>query len=245
MRALLPNPAENADVHAHYAENWLAEGGLRVNFVESADGAATQDGLSQALQTPGDNRVFAAMRDLADIVLVGAGTARAERYRPVRMSGRRAQARERYGMASSLPTAVVSRSLDLGWLTEPAAGVPRTIVLTCAAADPARRAALERLADVLVCGADDVDLRTVRAALAERGLTRVLCEGGPHLFADAVRAGVVDEVCLSMTPMLSGPGAGRIVAGERLDAPSRLRLIGLLEEEGALFCRYVVEHSAG
>jgi riboflavin biosynthesis pyrimidine reductase len=241
VRALLPNPAENADVHAHYAETWLAEGGLRVNFVESVDGAATQDGLSQALQTPGDNRVFAALRDLADIVLVGAGTARAEGYRPVRVSGQRAEARERYGLAPSLPTAVVSRSLDLGWLTEPAPGVPRTIVLTSAAADPARRAALDSVADIAVCGADEVDLRAVRAALAERGLTRVLCEGGPHLFAAAVRAGVVDEVCLSMTPMLSGPGAGRIVAGERLDAPSGLRLIGLLEEDGALFCRYVVE----
>ena len=78
MRALLPRFADDPDVHAHYARDWVARGGVRVNFVSAADGAVTADGKSKGLQTPGDNRVFAALRDLADVVLVGAGTAVAE-----------------------------------------------------------------------------------------------------------------------------------------------------------------------
>jgi riboflavin biosynthesis pyrimidine reductase len=245
MRVLLPAPPEPADpvdVHEFYADGWLADGGVRVNFVASADGAATEGGLSRGLQTPGDNRVFAALRDLADVVLAGAGTVRAEGYAAITVSDRRRTVRERYGLRPTLPTAVVSRSLlldpgdELFTATPP--GAP-TIVLTCAGADPARRAELELVADVVVCGDENVDLAAGRTALRERGLTRVLCEGGPILFAQLADAGVVDELCLSITPMLTGPGARRIVAGVPWSGdPRPLRLAGLLEEDGALFCRY-------
>src|SRR5581483_9874314 len=89
----------------------------------------------------------------------------------------------------------------------------RTVVLTCAAAPPDRRRALERVADVAVCGDEAVDPALARAALEERGLTRIVCEGGPTAFTEFAVAGVVDELCLSVTPYLAGPAPGRIVAG--------------------------------
>jgi riboflavin biosynthesis pyrimidine reductase len=78
----------------------------------------------------------------------------------------------------------------------------------------------------------------VRHALEERGLTRILSEGGPSVFADLARHGVVDELCLSITPILGGPGPGRISAGTEWPSPLPLTLLGLLEEDGSLFCRY-------
>jgi riboflavin biosynthesis pyrimidine reductase len=246
MRALLPAPVEDVDVHAFYADHWLDDGGLRVNFVASADGAATEDGLSGGLQTPGDNRVFAALRDLADVVVAGANTVRAEGYSAITVSPHRQGIRQRHGLRSTLPTAVISRSLRLDPADELFVGAPAdapTIVLTCAAADPAQRAGLERVADVIVCGDETVDFAAAQVALRERGLTRVLCEGGSILFAQLAAADVVDELCLSLTPLLAGPGARRVVAGEPwADAPIPLALAGLLEEDGALFCRYRLEH---
>jgi riboflavin biosynthesis pyrimidine reductase len=245
MRALLPAPAEDVDVHAWYAEGWLADGGVRVNFVASADGAATEDGLSRGLQTPGDNRVFAALRDLADVVLAGAGTVRAEGYAAITVGDRRQAIRTQHGLRPVLPTAVVSRSLRLDPAHElftSAAPDARTIVLTCAAADPALRTELGRVADVVVCGDETVELAGACTALRERGLTRVLCEGGSILFAQLAEADVVDELCLSITPVLTGPGARRVVAGQPWPGdPRRLGLAGLLEEDGALFCRYRLE----
>jgi len=244
MRALVPSLADDVDVHAFYAADWLTGGGLRVNFVASVDGAATADGASRGLQTPGDNRIFAALRDLADVVLVGAGTVRTEGYAAIAVSERRRALRAEYGLRATLPTAVVSRSLRLDPAADLFVSVPgeaRTIVLTCAAGDPAVRAQLERVADVVVCGEQSVDLAAAREALAERGRTRILCEGGPMLFADLARAGVVDELCLSVSPLLAGPGARRIVAGDPWgDGPRQLILTGLLEEDGALFYRYRV-----
>ena len=247
MRALLPRPAADdpaVDVHAHYARDWLEAGGLRVNFVSSADGAATTDGLSRGLQTRGDNTVFAALRDLADVVLAGAGTVRAEGYAAIDLSARRTALRRDHGLREHLPTAVVSRSLRLdpsAPLFTQAPAQARTIVLTCGASDPAVRAALEQVADVVLCGDTTVDLELARRELERRGLVRILNEGGPTLFGDLAGAGVVDELCLSITPLLAGPGAQRVVGGLPWSGPPRpLQLVGLLEEDGALFCRYTV-----
>ncbi|MDT4936680.1 MAG: hypothetical protein QOG80_351 [Pseudonocardiales bacterium] len=242
MRALLPVVQDDVDVHAWYARNWLDKGGVRVNFVSSADGAATADGLSGGLQTPGDNAVFAALRDLADVVLVGAGTARAEGYRGIQLSERRRALRHDLGLAEDPPVAVVTRSLRL----DPAAelfsrGSQRTIVITTESADQLARRQLEEVADVVIAGDVDVDLRAAHAALVERGHIRILCEGGPMLFGDLARSAVVDELCLSLTPVLAGPGARRIIAGEMWsNDPHPLVLDSVLEEDGALFLRYLV-----
>lgn len=248
MRALLPQPdvavavAVDVDVHAYYAADWLDAGGLRMNFVASVDGAATESGVSRGLQTPGDNRVFGALRDLADVVLVGAGTTRIEGYGPIKVSARRRGVRREHGFAEALPVAVVSRSLRLDPTAALFTGAPsdaRTIVITCAAADREMRRRLDEVADVVVCGELAVDLPAARAELEKRGHARILSEGGPTLFAQMAHAGVVDELCLSITPLLTGPGARRITAGELWPGDTiALRLTGLLEEDGALFCRY-------
>ena len=243
MRALLPEAAEKVDLPRHYARDWLDVGGVRANFISSVDGAVTVAGLSRGLQTPGDNRVFAVLRDLADAVLVGAGTARLEGYAVVRLSTRRRAVRREFGLDETLPTVVVSHSLQVDPRSALfAASGPRTIVITRAAADQSVRAQLESVADVLVCGDEVVDLGAARLALAERGLTRLVCEGGPTLFAGLAQAGLVEELCLTVSPQLAGPGAGRIVGGPGwpLDMAGRnpLRLEGLLVEDEALFCRY-------
>jgi riboflavin biosynthesis pyrimidine reductase len=245
MRALIPlSPADDVDVHAFYARGWLDRGGLRINFVSSVDGGATADGVSGGLQTPGDNTVFAALRDLADVVVAGAGTVRTEGYRAVKLSDRRTALRLEHGLKPLLPVAVVSRSLRLdptSALFTDAQPDARTIVLTCEAGDADVRSALDNVTDVILCGDDDVDLAVARRALEDRGLTRILSEGGPTLFGDLANAGVVDELCLSLSPLLAGPGARRIIAGELWSgAPVRLELTGLLEEDGALFLRYGV-----
>jgi riboflavin biosynthesis pyrimidine reductase len=242
VRALLPPGNEDVDLHAVYAKDWLEPGGLRVNFVSSVDGAAQADGKSKGLQTPGDNRVFATLRDLADVVLAGAGTAVAEGYRPIVVSARRRTIRREHGLRETLPTAVASRTLRLDPAHDLFAGASaeaRTIVLTCKAAPADRREALEQVADVALCGDDDVEPARMRAALEERGLTRILSEGGPSSFAQLAAApGVVDELCLSLSPLLAGPGPGRITSGPPWPRARDLELTGLLEEDGALFLRY-------
>lgn len=242
MRALLPEPAEDVDVHAFYAADWLEHGGLRVNFVSAVDGAAQADGRSEGLQTKGDNRVFAALRDLADVVVAGAGTVTIEGYRAVRVSPERAEVRRAHGMRDVLPTAVISRSLRLdpdSALFPESRSDARTIVLTCEAAPADRRAALEKVADVAICGGELVEAALAKAALQERGLTRILSEGGPIAFGYLLEGEVVDELCLSLTPILVGPGPTRITAGPTLwEQPVGMQLAGLLEEDDALFLRY-------
>lgn len=244
MRTLVPSsePQVTADLHAPYTAGWLEPGGLRVNFVASADGAIAATGRSRGLQTPGDNAIFAALRDLADVVLIGAGTARTEGYGALSQSPRRRAIRSGFGLAPDLPIAVITHSLGLDPTSELFTGAPaeaRTIVFTRAAADPAQHAELAAVADIVVCGQDTVDLGEVRRVLAQRGLRRILCEGGPSLFASLALAGEVDELCLSVTPLLAGPGSGRVTAGPEWPGdPRPLELIGLLEEDGALFARY-------
>ncbi|MGI8679542.1 MAG: dihydrofolate reductase family protein [Jatrophihabitans sp.] len=243
MRALIPALDDNVDVHGHYASGWLDRGGIRANFVCSVDGAVHSAGVSRGLQTRGDNTVFGVLRDLADVVLVGAGTAVAEVYAPARFSERRRGIRRELGLRASMPVAVLSRTLRLdpnSPLFADATSEDRTIVLTCAAADHVARRALQRVADVVECGDEMVDSVLLRRALEERGLTRILSEGGPTVFGGLVRDGVVNELCLSVTPLLVGAGPGRIVNGRDWPAPEALSLAGMLEDDSALFLRYAI-----
>jgi 5-amino-6-(5-phosphoribosylamino)uracil reductase len=203
--------------------------------VSSIDGAISAAGLSRGLQTPGDNRVFAALRDLADVVLVGAGTATVEKYRPAALSAERVALREELGLDAALPVAVVSGRLRIDADAALYAD-PSTLIFTTERADltPTRHIA----AEVVVCGREQVDVGSAVAALRARGLRRIVCEGGPTLFASMVDAGLVDEVCVSVSPILAGPGAGRLSAGADWERARRVRLSGLLEEDGALFARY-------
>jgi riboflavin biosynthesis pyrimidine reductase len=213
---------------------------VRANMVASLDGAAVIDGLSAGLSSPGDRRVFWALRALADVIVVGAGTARAEGYHPTRMKEPWASLALRTGRPAAPPLALVSLSLDLDPAAPLIAGAPpdaRTIIITSHASPADRRAALAKAADVIVAGDSRVDLRAAFAALAMRGLPRVLCEGGPRLLSDIAAGGLLDELCLTLSPVLAGPGPDRILAGTRFPA-QRLRLARLLEEDGVLFARY-------
>jgi riboflavin biosynthesis pyrimidine reductase len=240
MRCLFPSGPDVDDVLALYAEGWLPVGGLRANVVTSVDGAVAIDGLSRGLQTPGDNQIFAALRDLADVVVVGARTTETERYRPALLSAVSVTRRAALGLSTLLPIAVLSRTLTI----DPKADLfadPTTIVFTTTQANQAN---LEEIrAEVIVCGNEEVDLSAILTLLRSRGMTRILCEGGPTLLASFARAGLVDELCLTISPLLAGPGAGRMLAGAEWTGTRALKLVGLMEEEGATFHRYRVIHS--
>lgn len=243
MRRLLPiadGLLDDAGLDQAYAEESLDF--LRINFVTSADGAASLDGRAGGLGSATDQQVLRLLRDRSDAIMVGAGTARAESYRPLRDEPTRSAARTARGLSRVPPLILVSQRLTVD-PTEPiiAKAVAPTVIVTCAGSDAGRRAALEAVTPVIVAGDDTVDLAVARMLLAERGLRRLVCEGGPTLFATALAAGIVDELCLTVSPMLTGPGAGRIVDGAVQIDPVRLRLRHLLEEDGYLFLRYAVE----
>src|SRR5215831_15109112 len=220
---------------------------LRANMVASMDGAATVEGRSGGLSNEADQQVFALLRAHADVILVGAGTARAEGYGPVRPESEGLRwAWLRDGRPPSPPIVVVTRALDLDLDSALIADAPphaATIVITTESALPARRdAAAARNTEVIVAGEASVDLKAAVDALAERGYQRISCEGGPHLLTQLANAGLLDELCLTISPLLAGPGADRIVVGG-LPMPGGatlpFTLAHALEDEGYLLCRYV------
>jgi riboflavin biosynthesis pyrimidine reductase len=240
VRRLLPGPAELDDAGLVEAYRLPDGRSLRVNFVASPDGAITVGGVSEGLGSPGDQRVFQALRALADVVLVGHGTASAEGYRPVTADSPVGRLRASIGRPPTASIAVVSRRASLDPGSRLVTGtVSPTILVTCAASDTARRAALaDAGVTVLVCGDDDVDLPLALDRLAELGHEQVLCEGGPQLLHAALTAGAVDELDLSIAPALVG-GESRLL-GAALPGPVRLELHQALEEDGFLFIRYGV-----
>lgn len=236
MRQLLPTYAAEVDLREAYAypsdRTWV-----RANMVSSLDGSAVQDGRSGALSGEADKAVFAALRGLCDAVLVGAGTARTEGYRAPRAKEGWAGHRAGLGQLPAPALVLASRRLDLDPGSELFTGDERTIVMTTARGDHAVKARLAEVADVVDAGDERLDLAEVVAQLAERGLTRVLCEGGPSLLGGVVGAGLLDELCLSLSPKVVGGDGTRIVHGDLSDAS--FRPAHLLEDEGVLFGRYV------
>jgi riboflavin biosynthesis pyrimidine reductase len=196
---------------------------LRVNFVSTVDGAAQgSDGVSTSINNDADKRVFDTLRRRADCLVVGAGTLRAEEYDIPR-----------------LPLVVVSRSADLPPTLRDA---PRgRILMATVASSEGLAAAREELGEdnVLVLGEDEIDLARLKSTLAERGWEEQLCEGGPSLFADLLAAGVVDELCWTVVPRLTGGDAVRMATGAEVDVALRPAL--LLEQDGTLLGRWLVQ----
>ncbi|WP_199547685.1 pyrimidine reductase family protein [Streptomyces sp. N35] len=254
MRSLFPVTDETAAGGPGEARKWsldeLAEryayppGGtpwLRANMVSTLDGAAQHDGRSQPISSDTDMRIFGTLRALADVVLVGAETVRLEGYRPARAREAFAARRAAAGQGPAPAIAVVSGSLDLDFslplFTEPL--VP-TLIVTGAEAPAHRMKAAEQAGARIVVAGDGarVDPAAAVRSLADLGFTRLLTEGGPRLLGQLVAAGVLDELCLTVSPMLAAGDAQRIAGGPYLPVPERLELASLLEEDGFLFCRY-------
>lgn len=240
MRQLYPPAPTDAaplDVATVYAyPHRLDRPWVRANMVSSIDGAGSVDGHSAGLSSPPDKQIFSLLRAQADVVLVGAGTARAEGYGPGRIRAEYAPLRASREQPADVPIAIVTQSLDLD-LSSALFRESRPIVVTSAAADATRLERLSDVADVVVAGEQHVDLEAAMSALRDRGLRRVLCEGGPHLLGDLVQAGLLDELCLSLSPLITAGTAPRIVAGDDVHASMTLR--SLLEDSGVLFARYV------
>lgn len=235
MRQLFPGPGGD---EVDLTEVYGSPPGVRLNMISSADGAATMGSTSGGLGGPADKAVFAALRSLCDVVLVAAGTVRAEGYGPARLSREVQEARLARGQAAIPPIAVVSRSGDLDYSSAffTQAAVP-PIVITGEAA----RAKMEPevpVAQVLTAGDDGVDVARAVAALADVGLRSVLAEGGPSFNGQLLATGLVDEFCLTLAPRVVGGDARRIVTGPPASAAVGWHLASVLEEDSYLFLRY-------
>ena len=221
---------------------------VMVNMVTSVDGATVVAGRSGGLGGPADRQVFRAIRGCADMILVGAGTVRAEDYRPPRSPEETvAASRAASGRSPRPRLVVVSASLDLDptapMFTDRDPVDPPPIVATVASAPTDRRARLEPVAELVACGETRVDLTGLLAVLDDIGARTVLCEGGPDLNHQLFAAGLVDELCISVSPKLVGGVSeeGRsLLAGPPLAAAARLVLDRVLTADGFLFCRYLV-----
>jgi len=235
VHRLWPQPSatdlDDAALAAHYA--WpeaRAVPYVRVNFVASLDGAVTVDGRSGGLGNAADKTVFHLLRELAEVVLVGAGTVRTEKYNGVQRNTR--------GRDTPPPVAVVTGTADL----DPASRlftdtVAPPLILTVESAPADRRAALaDAGGEVVVLPRLTPDV--LLAELGRRRLDRVLCEGGPSLLGALQAADAVDELCLTVSPLLVGGESGRIAHGPTGVPPRRMALVGALHADDALLLHY-------
>ena len=232
---------ELAELYA-YPENpprcWV-----RSNFITSLDGGATTDGRSGGLAGPGDKELFGLMRELADVVVVGAGTVRIENYAGAQLSAAARQARRTRRQAEVPVIAIVTQSgrLDRDMLVFTKTEVP-PLVLTCRAAAAETRMHLAGLADVLDCSDTEpgtVEVSAILAVLASRGMLRVLTEGGPRLHSTFIENGELDELCVSVAPVLVGGQARRIATGPGQVLTKMRRAHLLADDAGYLYARYV------
>lgn len=236
-RRLEPDPAEPelVSLYAPPSSPWL-----RANMISTLDGAATgADGRSGSINGDADLRVFEVLRSLADVVLVGAGTARAEGYGPLRTAPGLLPGRTARGQAPHPALALVTARgavPDALLRTEPE-DAPYVVTV---AGSPGL-ADLRRLLppDRLLVHDDEVDLARAVHELGDRGLAQVLAEGGPSLLGDLLAAGLVDELCLTTSPVVVGGPAPRVVNGQdwlAVDAAPDL----LLHAGGVVLGRWVL-----
>ena len=184
---------------------WPSSPWVRALFVMTLEGRiAGSDGSSRSISGPADRAILGAVRRWSDAVIVGAATMRAERYNPMRVSEDVSAKRVAQGQAVAPRLVVVSGSLDLPW-SDPVYSesmVPPLIVTGAqAAAEMCGR--VPATCELLTAPTERVDPRWLVETLVLRGLTRIVCEGGPTLLAEFVRAGVIDEWALSVSGILA------------------------------------------
>lgn len=229
-----PHVEASAELRDFYRD---APAGVRANMIFSADGAAAFGGRAGPLSSPADQRLLRELRGYADVVLVGAGTVRAERYGPVRLSEELLAERRAEGRPALPPIAVVSQTgrLPDSMFTDP---TQQAILTTSAAAAEQHRLITDARRRVLIAGRDTVDIAEALVALAHQGMPRVLCEGGPTLLHEIVEADLLTEICVTLAPQLAGSQPVGSAAPSRLSVPSQLRLRHALIHDGYLFTRY-------
>jgi riboflavin biosynthesis pyrimidine reductase len=220
---------------------------LLLNMISTADGRATLDGRSGDIGEVADKALFLELRTAVDAVMVGAGTLRAERYRRLVRAERRREARRERGLAEEPLACIVSGRLaldsEIPLLADPDA---RVAILTSSEASLSEDCAAE--IEYVRAARDGVlDLPAAMAELHERfGVRTLLCEGGPHLGAQLLAEGLLDELFLSLSPKLAGGDAIsetlRILSGPELNPPVALELVSALEHDSHLFLRYRASH---
>jgi 5-amino-6-(5-phosphoribosylamino)uracil reductase len=177
---------------------------VRANMIASLDGGSTVAGRSAGLGNEADTELFAVLRDLADVILVGSGTVRAERYGGVRLDARRQARRLRWGLSATPPpiAVVTSKGLDpdLPIFTDT---VTPPIIITTRNTD----ATVPLSVKSVICGIDRVNFAAAIDALRDDGYRRIHCEGGPMLLGQIAAAGLLDECCLTIAPLMLGSAA--------------------------------------
>ena len=218
-------------------------GWLRTNFVMSLDGSVQgPDGRSGTLNTASDRHVFALQRALADAVLVGANTVRHEGYRAIDLEPWQLEIRQQEGLAPYPVLVIISASADLDpVIATPAEGTGGSVMIITTSGKPQDDLEPLRIAGITVQEAEGsaLDLASIIDQLAGTGLPRLFCEGGPKLHNDLLAAGVVDEVALTLAPVVVGGQGLRSTSGAALLAPSGFRLHhALYADDGGLFTSY-------
>ena len=241
MRMLFPDSVEAVDpatVYADVPQNSFRPA-VRLNMIVSVDGGTSWNGVSGALGGSADKALFSVLRSLADVVLVASATMRGEQYGPVVLGSKIQDMRREQGQTPVPRIAVVSRTCQFDWSTPFfTAATERPIVLTVSSAAEADRTRAAEVAEVIIVGDDDVDLPRAIAELGSRGAKSVLAEGGPTLNGELARAGLLDELCVTLSPLLASGDAKRIIAGSTLDTLELLDLCSICEEDNYLFLRY-------
>jgi 5-amino-6-(5-phosphoribosylamino)uracil reductase len=209
-------------------------------MVSSVDGSASgPDGRSGSISSSTDQTVFGVLRNLADVVLVGAGTVRAEGYGPPEVRDDFQERRLAAGQSPAPVLAIVTRSGDLGPRQDRLVADPATLVVTTADADLGALRGRFGPARVIVAGADELDPEVLTDQLAARGLRRVEVEGGPALLGRFIATGRLDELCLTLSPLALAGGGPRIASGG--EGRQRMRLAHLIESGDSLFGRWLVQ----
>ncbi len=251
VRRLLPGPVVDVDPMELYpalarpkpaGRPWLM-----VNMIASADGAAAVDGTSGALSNPADEAVFSAVRASTDWIVAAASTVRAEHYGVPRPRAASRRARLAAGRAERPRLAVVSASLDLGLglplFADQRPGDDLPVILTGSTAAPEAVARLDPVAEVVQLPSPRPQPAEILAELDRRGAKVVLSEGGPSFNGQLADAGLIDEFCLSVAPLVAGGASSRIVHGSRRTVPLHLSIDHVLESSDTLFVRYIRELS--
>ncbi len=215
-------------------ERWV-----RAMMVTTLDGAAAgPDGLSGSISSAVDKAVFNAVRRLAAAVLVGAGTIRAEDYGPMRAKPEDADARSAAGLAPAPVLAIVTGSLDLDFESELFTdSTMRPLVITGSDPDPDRATAARVHGDLVVCPEEKPSAATILRVLEERGLLRIVCEGGPTLLESLVADDLLDEADITVSPTFAGTARTPRTSG--LESVAGLELAHVLHAESFLMCRYL------